>query len=162
MEMRAHAPRRGRTAIAESEERAGSRALTPSIQLDLASRLEVLQEVQARLAVMLAARGIDPDEVDNVGVAVRESVVNAIKHGNANDDRKQVHVSMALEGNQLEIVVRDEGHGFDPDSLPDPFAPENLLKPEGRGMLMMRSFMDDVDFSFPRSGGTVVRLRKRL
>jgi len=134
----------------------------PPIQLDLASRLEVLQEVQAKLSLMLAARGIDPDEVDNIGVAVRESVVNAIKHGNSLDGAKQVHVQMAIESDQLEVVVRDEGRGFDPDSLPDPFAPENLLKPEGRGMLMMRSFMDDVDFSFPHSGGTVVRLRKRL
>lgn len=161
--MRAHAQRRGRTAIVEADPPAGAcRERAEAIELDLQSRLEALEEVQAQLSRLLEARGIDPDQAVNVGVAVRESVVNAIRHGNALDPRKHVHVCLAVHNDVLDVMVADEGEGFDPGSLPDPFAPENLLKPDGRGMLMMRSFMDDVAFDFPRAGGTVVRMRKRL
>jgi serine/threonine-protein kinase RsbW len=133
-----------------------------AVQLDLSSRLEVLEEVQSALGRVTDAAGVDPDVAVNVGVAVRESVVNAIKHGNEMDEDKQVHVSLVVDDDALEIVVRDEGAGFDPDSVPDPFAEENLLKPDGRGMLMMKTFMDEVTFTFPVCGGTVVRMRKRL
>jgi len=132
------------------------------VELDLESRLEVLPDVQTALDRITEAAGMNSDAAINVGVAVRESVVNAIKHGNGFDAAKQVHVSLIVDDDALEIVVRDEGTGFDPDSVPDPFAEENLLKPDGRGMLMMKSFMDAVQFTFPASGGTVVRMRKRL
>ena len=132
------------------------------VQLDLESRLEVLGEVQSAVGRVSEAAGLDADTAVNVGVAVRESVVNAIKHGNGLDADKQVHVSFLVVDDVLEVVVRDEGPGFDPASVPDPFSPENLLRPDGRGMLMMRSFMDEVDFTFPSGGGTVVRMRKRL
>lgn len=132
------------------------------VQLDLESRLEVLHDVHTAVGRVADAAGLDPDAAINIGVAVRESVVNAIKHGNRLDPRKQVHVSMIVDDDVLEVVVRDEGPGFDPDALPDPFAEENLLKPDGRGMLMMKSFMDDVDFTFPKRGGTIVRMRKKI
>src|SRR5262245_58216890 len=130
------------------------------VQLDLQSRLDVLDDVQAALGRVTAAAGVTPDAAINVGVAVRESLVNAIKHGNRLHAAKQVHVSIVVDDDALEVVVRDEGRGFDPESVPDPFAEENLLKPDGRGMLMMRSFMDEVLFTFPSCGGTVVRMRK--
>ena len=132
------------------------------MELHLVSRLDSLKEAQDLLASAAAAAGLDGDTAVNIGVAVRESLINAIKHGNRLDPAKQVHFSVALAADVLEIVVADEGPGFDPESVPDPFAPENLLKPDGRGMLMMRSFMDEVTFSFPRGGGTVVRMRKKL
>jgi len=132
------------------------------VQLDLESRLAVLEDVEQALTRVSEAAGLNPDSAINVGVAVRESVVNAIKHGNRLDAAKQIHVSLIVDDDALEIVVRDEGPGFDPEAVPDPFAEENLLKPDGRGMLMMKSFMDAVQFTFPSCGGTVVRMRKRL
>jgi serine/threonine-protein kinase RsbW len=95
-------------------------------------------------------------------VAVRESVVNAIKHGNHQDEAKRVRIEFALLDRSLEVQVRDEGTGFDPASVPDPLAPENLLKAFGRGIFFMRQFMDEVSYSFPSKGGTIVRMVKRL
>jgi len=162
MEMRAHAPRRVPTAIVEKTERPPRRAFLEPVQLSLESRLASLQEVQVVLSRMLAAAGADADEAVNIGVAVRECVVNAIRHGNREDAGKTVRLSLAVRDDVLEVLVADQGPGFDPSTLPDPFAPENLLRPDGRGMVMMRSFMDDVSFTFPAGGGTVVRMRKRL
>jgi serine/threonine-protein kinase RsbW len=99
-----------------------------------------------------------------VGVAVRESVINAIKHGNQNDHRKLVEVeflsNLSPEG-ALTIAVRDQGKGFDPENLADPLAPENVLKSSGRGIFLMRSFMDDVSLRRMPEGGMEVRMVKR-
>jgi len=97
---------------------------------------------------------------------VRESVINAIKHGNRSDPHKQVVVEFttrpAVQPDELVISIRDEGEGFDPDALPDPLAPENLLKSSGRGIFFMRSFMDDVSIERASEGGMEVRLTKKL
>jgi serine/threonine-protein kinase RsbW len=110
--------------------------------------------------------GLDDDSVHWVTVAVRESVVNAIKHGNCNDVRKRVHVEFtSLQdrgGAGIAILVRDEGCGFDPTTLPDPLAPENLLKANGRGIFMMRTFMDEMTFERAEQGGMQVRMVKRV
>ena len=97
-----------------------------------------------------------------MSVAVRESVVNAIKHGNRSDETKRVTVDFVIHGPRSRSAVLDEGAGFDPRRVPDPVAEENLLKADGRGIFFMRSFMDEVDYSFPPGGGTVVRMVKRL
>jgi serine/threonine-protein kinase RsbW len=99
-------------------------------------------------------------------VAVRESVINAIKHGNRNDPQKQVFVEFITrpdtDPDEMVVTIRDEGEGFDPDDLPDPLAPENLLKSSGRGIFFMRSFMDDVRIERAKEGGMQVRLTKKL
>jgi len=96
----------------------------------------------------------------------RESVINAIKHGNRNDLRKEVFVEFntrpEIGPDELVVSIRDQGEGFDPDVLPDPLAPENLLKSNGRGIFFMRSFMDDVRIEPASEGGMEVRLTKRL
>jgi len=98
-------------------------------------------------------------------VAVRESVINAIKHGNAGDESKRVQVeftySLENPSDGLEIVVRDEGAGFDLANLPDPLASENLLKTSGRGVFLMRKFMDEVEWVCLPEGGMEVRMSKR-
>jgi serine/threonine-protein kinase RsbW len=100
-----------------------------------------------------------------VGVAVRESVINAIKHGNEGDSRKRVHVQFTtLNGvgyAGLEIRVRDEGEGFDPTCLADCLAPENLLKASGRGIFLIRSFMDELVLQRAPQGGMEVYMVKR-
>jgi len=110
--------------------------------------------------------GLDEEELHWVGVAVRESVINAIKHGNRHDVGKLVFVEFtafpASNPTQLVIRVKDQGEGFDPTQLADPLAPENLLKSSGRGIFFMRSFMDDLVIQRIPEGGMEVRMVKVL
>ena len=133
-----------------------------TVIIDIASRLEMLETVQTVLSHVTALVGFDDDAAHYMSVAVRESVVNAIKHGNRENAKKRVKVSFVIEPGVLEVAVQDEGPGFDPGRIPDPVADENLLKTDGRGIFFMRSFMDKVEYSFPPKGGTLVRLVKRL
>jgi serine/threonine-protein kinase RsbW len=133
-----------------------------TISLAIASRLELADVVQAVLARLAAVVGFDEDSIHYMSVAVRESVINAIRHGNAFDESKQVSISFLLDQETLEISVQDQGRGFDPDAVRDPLASENLLRADGRGIFFMRSFMDGISFSFPPRGGTIVRMVKRL
>jgi serine/threonine-protein kinase RsbW len=133
-----------------------------SLHLAIGSRFENIELVQIVLKDSLLRLGMDDDSRHWVDVAVREAVANAIKHGNQLDPAKQVHVDLTLEGDELVIKVQDEGLGFDFSHLEDPLAPENLLKPNGRGIFYMKSFMDEIDYSLRPGGGTVVTLRKRV
>ncbi len=135
---------------------------TRTVKLDVASRFEMLEVVQTVLAQVSALVGFDEDAAHYLSVAVRESVVNAMKHGNKLDEAKRVEVSFTMRAGELEVMIHDDGAGFDPDTVPDPLAPENLLKAYGRGIFFMRQFMDDVSYSFPTKGGTVVTMVKRL
>lgn len=130
--------------------------------LDVGSRFENIELVQVVLRDALERLGIDEDMRHWVDVAVREAVANAIKHGNAQDPAKQVHVDLFVEGDDLVVRVEDEGSGFDPGQLHDPLAPENLLRPNGRGIFYMKSFMDDIQYGPRKGGGTVVTLRKKV
>ncbi len=132
------------------------------VRLEIASRIEMLEMVQTVLHQISNMVGFDEDALHYLSVAVRESVVNAIKHGNGLDEAKRVGVLFTVHAKALEVEVRDEGGGFDPEAVPDCVAPENLLKAGGRGIFFMRSFMDEVTYAFPRGGGTVVRMLKRV
>jgi len=132
------------------------------VKLEIASRFEMLEVVQTVLNHLEGLLGFDEDASHYVSVAIRESVVNAIKHGNHLDETKTVEVKFTLHSKALEVRVSDKGAGFDPESVPNPVAEENLLKACGRGIFFMRSFMDEVAYSFPETGGTVVRMVKRL
>ncbi|MDO8795164.1 MAG: ATP-binding protein, partial [Vicinamibacterales bacterium] len=107
--------------------------------------------------------GLDDEALHWVSVAVRESVTNAIRHGNAGDAGKRVHIEFTYLGADagLAIRVRDEGCGFDPEALPDPLSPENLLKPSGRGIFLIRSFMDELDLRRSPEGGMELVMVKR-
>jgi serine/threonine-protein kinase RsbW len=135
-----------------------------SVRLDFQSTFEMLDFVQVVSDHIGKLAGLDEDAVHWVGVAVRESVINAIKHGNLGDASKRVHVEFTpLEHTSphgLSIRVRDEGIGFDPSSLPDPLAPENLLKSSGRGIFLIRNFMDLVELRQAPEGGMEVTMIK--
>jgi serine/threonine-protein kinase RsbW len=131
------------------------------VRLDIASRFDMLEMVQTTLGHLAGLAGFGEDASHYVNVAVRESLVNAIRHGNRMDDAKRVLVDFALHPDRLEVSVLDQGTGFDPDSLPDPTAEENILKTSGRGIFFMRSFMDEVRYAFPPKGGTLVTMVKR-
>jgi len=132
------------------------------IILWLASRYENLELAEAVLVHVCRQRGIEGENEHWIGVALREALANAIKHGNRGNPDKRVFLSIAGDGDELKIVVGDEGEGFEPDVLADPLAPENQLKTSGRGIFYMKTFMDDIAFSRGEAGGTVLTMRKNL
>jgi serine/threonine-protein kinase RsbW len=137
------------------------------LKIEFDGSFDILQFVQTASDQVCKHVGIDQDVQEAIELAIRESVINAIKHGNRNDARKRVFVEFSTEcvrqdTVQLTICVRDEGEGFDPQSIPDPLAEENLLKSSGRGLLLMRSFMDDVEIRNVPEGGVEIRMIKRV
>ena len=136
-----------------------------SVRLDFRSAFDMLDFVQVVSDHLGRIAGLDEESVHWVGVAVRESVINAIKHGNCNDERKRVYVEFTPlpQGSSrgIAISVRDEGCGFDPGRLPDPLAAENLLKPSGRGIFLIRSFMDEMELRKQPGGGMEMTMVKR-
>lgn len=141
-------------------------ASNTTVRLHFNSAFEMLDLVQLVSDHIGRQLDLDEDALTWMEVAVRESVINAIKHGNHHDRSKYVTVEFTTRRvpppGELEIAVSDEGGGFDPDALADPLAPENLLKSSGRGIFFMRSFMDDVRLDRSAAGGMEVHLLKRL
>jgi serine/threonine-protein kinase RsbW len=137
-----------------------------TVRLEFPSQFEMIDLAQAVCDQLVRLIGLDEDSQHWVGVAVRESVINAIKHGNRHDASKLVEVAFTITPGiaptELAIRIRDHGEGFDPEALPDPLAPENLLKSSGRGIFFMRSFMDDVQIQRAAGGGMEVRMVKRF
>jgi serine/threonine-protein kinase RsbW len=137
-----------------------------TLHVEFPSVFEMIDLVQALIDQLGRMLGFDDDAQHWVGVAVRESVINAIKHGNRHDASKQVEIDFTMTPagapTELFVRVRDHGEGFDPEALPDPLAPENLLKASGRGIFFMRSFMDDVRIQRAAGGGMEVQMRKRF
>lgn len=119
-----------------------------------------LDHVEELAVAMGRAGGLDGDEATFVGVALREAVVNAFRHGRS-PDGCPCRIGLHLTPEALVINVRDRGPGFDPASVPDPRAPQNLERGSGRGIFYMRRFTDRLSFVFPRAGGSVVRLSKK-
>jgi serine/threonine-protein kinase RsbW len=98
---------------------------------------------------------LDDDLYGNIMIAVTEAVNNAIKHGNSMNEKKNVYLSLHLEKSIIRFVIKDEGKGFDYQNLPDPTLPENLHKPSGRGIFLMKHLADEVSF---KEGGRIVEL----
>jgi serine/threonine-protein kinase RsbW len=127
----------------------------------LNSTMESVSEVEAAADKLAEDAGLDEDERFRIGMAVREAAVNAVLHGNEYDPAKQIAVSLENTGKSLVISIADQGKGLDPDTLPDPLAPENLLRGTGRGIFLIRSFMDEVHFR-QLHPGTELTLIKHL
>jgi serine/threonine-protein kinase RsbW len=108
--------------------------------------MESVAAVELAAEKLAAEAGLDEDECFHVTMAAREAAVNAVLHGNGYNPAKQVFASFENTGAALIITIADQGKGLDPDSLPDPLAPENLLRGAGRGIFLIRSFMDEVHF----------------
>jgi serine/threonine-protein kinase RsbW len=137
-----------------------------TVRLQIHSNFDMLDFVQMVSDRMGQLAGMDEDTVHWIGVAVRESVINAIKHGNREDYAKLVTVEFTFtpphDPGELIVRVLDQGEGFEPEEIADPLAPENLLKSSGRGIFFMRSFMDDVTLRRASEGGMEVRMVKKL
>lgn len=132
---------------------------TQRIDLMLPSRLDQLALVDSMARDVLSDFVMEDRDKDFVALAIHETVANAIMHGNRFDHNRFVQVSFHIEATGLQVDVEDEGPGFNPDELPDPTNPENLLKPHGRGLLFVQKFMDKVEFK-AGSKGMIVRLWK--
>ena len=115
------------------------------------------------LAVGVAQRaGFDDDELMKIGMAVRESMVNAVVHGNRYNAHKKVRFSVAHNMERFTVRIADEGEGFNFASVPDPLSPENLMRTSGRGIFLIRSFMDEFEMRHLDLGGNEVTLVKYL
>ena len=130
------------------------------VRLKIGSHFEDLDLVDTVSDAVLKHSGIAEDDLEHSSLAIREAAANAIEHGNGAGSGKQVRILIKMEPDVLTVEVRDEGPGFDPAGVADPLAPENLLKPRGRGIFLARRFMDEVEYEF--DSGTVMILRKRL
>ena len=131
-------------------------------ELKLPSRLEAVGEAANAIADFMTRVGIGDDAAFGIDMAVREGIANAVIHGNKLDEEKLVTVTITKSSETLEFVIRDQGQGFDIETVSDPTAAENILKTSGRGIFFMRNFMDEVSWSALPEGGTALRLVKRL
>lgn len=127
----------------------------------LESRIESVDQAEAAAEDVAGRVGFGEAERHRIAMAVREITVNAVMHGNAYDTRKKVTIEFCVSTEELVVCVNDEGNGFDMTELPDPLAPENLLRQSGRGIFLARAFMDMVELQ-PSANGTRVRLSKHL
>jgi len=136
------------------------------VRLEFTSVVEMLDFVQVVSDHVGRTFGFDDDSIHWVGVAIRECVINAIKHGNRHDETKRVFVDFetapGVGAPGIMVSVRDQGEGFDPESVGNPLDPANLLKPSGRGIFLIRNFMDEVFLRRAAQGGMEVRMVKRL
>ena len=123
--------------------------------------MDSVSEIEAAADKFAEEAGLDEDERFHISMAVREAAVNAVLHGNEYDPSKKVSVTLENTGSSLVFTVADQGKGLDPEGIPDPLAPENLLRGTGRGIFLIRSFMDEVHFR-QLHPGTELTLVKRL
>lgn len=130
-----------------------------NMETHLESTLESVDAAEALVLQLAQDAGFDEEDLHKIGMAVRETMVNAVVHGNRYNLNKQVHLSVELSGDRLSVRIRDEGEGFEPTELPDPLAEENLLRQSGRGLLLIKAFVDEFDMRKMESPmGTEVKL----
>ena len=132
------------------------------VEVNLESDLKnvvVAEEISRRVA---STAGFDESDQHRIEMSVHESMINAIWHGNKNDHSKTVWLRFQILADRLEIRIRDQGNGFDPSQVPDPLAEENLLKVSGRGIFLIRTFMDEFRTEYIPGAGTEVTMVKRL
>jgi serine/threonine-protein kinase RsbW len=123
-----------------------------TFDLEIASDTKFLSKVE-RLSEQVATYAqMDESDSDDLGIVTTELVNNAIHHGNKSDPAKKVRVSFNVNQKRIELRIKDEGNGFNPEALKDPLAPENLLNESGRGIFLIRALMDSLDFQFSESG----------
>ena len=130
-------------------------------EITLPSRIESVDEAAQSADEFAKICGFSEEFVSAIDLAIRESVANAVKHGNKFDETKKVEVMFADVPDGFEITIRDHGAGFAIDEIPDPTNPENLLKANGRGILFMNAFMDEINWSNHEDGGMVVKMLKK-
>jgi serine/threonine-protein kinase RsbW len=138
------------------------KATEKKVSVTLRSNFDSVEVAEKFLLSVIGHSSIKDTETHRVEMAVRESVINAIQHGNGCDESKSVELSISLTPAQITIWVRDEGHGFDAGSVPNPLEENNILKTSGRGIFIIRSFMDEFSVRRVPNDGSEVIMVKRL
>jgi len=133
-----------------------------SFALTIPSRLDEMVTVHALVGEAIKEYKISDELAHWIELTISESMINAIQHGNKSDPTKEASLKISSDGNMIEIIVEDEGRGFTLDKIADPTDGANLLKPSGRGILIIRSFMDEVVLSQREGGGSRLRMVKKL
>lgn len=131
------------------------------VSFTLESSLDSVNKVEQTGEQWAERAGFDDDTVPHIAMAVREAAVNAVLHGNAYDKNKLITASFEITSDSLVIHVADQGPGLDPDGIPDPLAPENILRGSGRGIFLIRSFMDEVHFRQLHPGTELTLIKYR-
>jgi serine/threonine-protein kinase RsbW len=126
-----------------------------NISIEIPSLAENIRIIESFIDNAKEKYHLDDDIYGNIMIAVTEAVNNAIRHGNKDNSSKNVLISLSLEDGMIKFKIQDEGNGFDFHKLPDPTAPENISKPGGRGIFLMKNLSDEVDF---KENGKVVEL----
>lgn len=134
--------------------------INETVALSIDSKLELVEMVELVARSVTAKMGFHEDDSTWIELAIREAVVNGILHGNHYSQDKRIDVQFLIEREAMTIYVRDHGQGFDPTYLADPLAAENLLKSSNRGVFLIRTLMDEVQYSSHPEGGCVVRMKK--
>jgi serine/threonine-protein kinase RsbW len=137
-------------------------AKTQRIQVTLESLLESVDLAESITMRVAEAAGFGEDELHKMGMAVREGVINAYNYGNQQDRRKKILMTLELDPDKMVVKVLDEGKGFELTEVPDPLAEENLLRTSGRGLFLMKAFMDDFTVQSGPNGGAELVMVKRL
>ena len=142
-----------------AENRSGA---TGSVDRLLESKLDSVDEAEDLVIQMAEKAGFEEDDVHKIAMSVRETMVNAVVHGNRYNAHKKVHVTVSNGPGRLEIRIADQGEGFELAEIPDPLDEENLLRNSGRGIFLMKAFMDEVQVRRAQPAGTEVTLVKYL
>jgi serine/threonine-protein kinase RsbW len=139
--------------------------MTPTsqrIEVTLETLLESVDLAESIVKRVAETSGFEEDDVHKIGMAVREGVINAYNYGNQHDRHKKIHITVELEPDKMVVHVLDEGKGFELTEVPDPLAQENLLRTSGRGIFLMRAFMDELLVQRGAEGGAELIMAKRL
>ena len=136
--------------------------ISNEIEVIISSALDNLDLIQTLTDCVTSHMNFDEDSAHWIGMSVRESVTNAIQHGNKLDHGKRVYICFEVAPDKLSISVRDQGNGFRAEAIPNPLDSDNLLKPSGRGIFYIRTFMDEVEFRSPSQGGMEVIMVKKV
>ncbi len=133
----------------------------PKYYLEIESSPNNLITVEEFVNYFSVELGLDQEKINGLLLAVTEATTNAIIHGNKNNKLKMVRISVFVEDDDIRIVIKDEGKGFDPSIIPDPTDPENLLKDSGRGLYLMRIYMDGLSYNqTPEGTETILQLKR--
>src|SRR5947208_17122835 len=133
-----------------------------TVEQVLDSTLESVDQAERLTLEVARESGFGDEDLDRIGMSVRECMVNAVVHGNRYNAHKKVRLSLDLTRERLTIRIADEGEGFDPAELPDPISGDNLMRHSGRGIFLMRAFMDDLQIRRLEPAGTEVTLVKNV
>jgi serine/threonine-protein kinase RsbW len=131
------------------------------VSYTMESTLDSVNRAEELAHKLAQESGFDEDERHRIALAVREATVNAVYHGNHYDPQKKITVGFETSGSGLTVTIRDQGPGVMPEELPDPLAPENLLRGSGRGIFLIRAFMDEVRFRMMHPGTEVTLVKRR-